>query len=119
MLRKLNSFRFPRTLSFLRTGPARIIFDAVVLVLCVAALNAWINVAYPLPTSMGSTLLLAIEVPIALGVVVLARLIGVRLRWWFFLPVSLLVLCVRLFMAADNISHRYVYRDFHVSLDLH
>lgn len=119
MLRKLHSFRLPRALSFMRAGPARIVFDAAVLLLCVAALNAWINIGYPLPTSMGSTLVLAIEVPIALAIVALIRLFGVRLRWWFFLPVSLLVLCVRLFMAADGISHHYVYRDFRVSLDLH
>jgi hypothetical protein len=83
------------------------------------ALNAWLNVRYPLPTSMGSNFLLAIEVPVAFAIVSLARRVGLRLGWWFFLPVALLALCARIFMAADNISHRYVYRDFRVPLDLH
>jgi len=119
MLRKIKSFRLPARLSFLRSTPVRYVFDALVLLLCVTALNAWLNVRYPLPTSMGSNFLLAIEVPIAFAVVSLARRIGLRLGWWFFLPISIIALLVRLFMAADNISHRYVYRDFRVPLDLH
>jgi hypothetical protein len=119
MLRQIKSFRLPRRLRFLRSTPVRYVFDALVLLSCATALNAWLNVRYPLPTSMGSNFLLAIEVPIAFAFVSLVRRIGLRLGWWFFLPVAILALLVRLFMAADNISHRYVYRDFRVPLDLH
>jgi Sulfatase len=119
MLRPIKSFRLPARLSFLRSTPVRYVFDALVLLSCATALNAWLNVRYPLPTSMGSNFLLAIEVPVAFAVVSLARRIGLRLGWWFFLPVSIIALLVRLFMAADNIAHRYVYRDFRVPLDLH
>lgn len=119
MLRKLRSVRLPAWLGALRSGPGRLVLDALLLIACTTALNVWINVRYPLPTSMGSNFLLAIEVPVAFAIVALARRVGVRLGWWFFLPVGLLALAVRIFMAADNISHRYLYRDFRVPLDLH
>jgi hypothetical protein len=119
MLRRIQSFRLPRALSFLRTPVAQGVLDALIFVICVIALNVWINIGVPLPTRMQSMLRLAIEVPVALTFVALLRVLGVRLGWWFFLPASLLALCVRIFMAADNISHRYVYRAFRIPLDLH
>jgi hypothetical protein len=61
----------------------------------------------------------ALEVPVAFALLALAQRFGLRLRWWFFVPLALVALLARLFMTADNVSHRFLFRDFRVPLDLH
>ncbi len=102
----------------LLTGPLRYLVDALFLAVVAIALSAWLNIQYPIPTTQVSHLRVALEVPVAFLVLALAQRFGLRLRWWFFAPVTLLVLLARLFITADNVSHRFIFRDFRVPLDL-
>ena len=119
MLRKLSALRLPPRLSFLRSAPVRYALHALLLCFCAGLLNVWMNARFPIPTDVSDHLLLAVEVPVAFALVGLTRRLGLRLPLWSFVIVGILALLVRLFMAADNISHRYLYRDFRVPLDLH
>ncbi len=119
MLSKLRQVRLPAQLGFLNSTPARYALDFVLVAVFALALSAWLNVRYPLPVSDESHLLVAIEVPVIFTLLALAQRFGLRLRWWFFLILSSVALLARLFMTADNISWRFVFRDFRVPLDLH
>jgi hypothetical protein len=119
MFAKLRQIKLPARLSFLRTAPARIALHGLLLVLCAVVLSVWLNARFPIPTSVSSHFLLAVEVPVAFAFVALLRRVKVRLGFWVFVLVGVVALLCRLFMAADNISHRYLYRDFRVPLDLH
>jgi hypothetical protein len=118
MFDKLRQVKRPAWLGFSRTEPARYVADVLLLVFGALALSAWLNLQYPIPINAWTHLRVALEVPIAFAVLALARRFGVPLRWWFFTIVALLGLLVRLFMTADNVSHRFIFRDFRVPLDL-
>jgi phosphoglycerol transferase MdoB-like AlkP superfamily enzyme len=107
-----------RRLGFLGSAPVGYVIDALFLAVAAIALSAWLNIQYPIPTSQVSHLRVALEVPAVFLLLALARRLGLRLRWWFFAPVALLVLLARLFITADNVSHRFIFRDFRVPLDL-
>jgi hypothetical protein len=123
MLRRLRNVRVLGRLGsvrrFLGSAPVAYVIDALVLACFTLILSAWLNVRYPLPTEVADHFRLALEVPVAFGLVALCRRLDLRLRWWAFGLVSLLALLARLFETADNISHRFLYRDFRVPLDLH
>lgn len=102
----------------LGAAPVRYLVDALFLAVAAIALSAWLNIQYPIPTTQVSHLRVALEVPAAFVLLALAQRFGLRLRWWFFAPVALLVLLARLFITADNVSHRFIFRDFRVPLDL-
>jgi hypothetical protein len=114
LLARLGSLR-----RFLGSAPVAYGMDVIVLACFTLILSAWLNVRYPLPSEAADHLRLALEVPVAFGLVALCRRLDLRLRWWAFGLVSLLALLARLFETADNISHRFLYRDFRVPLDLH
>jgi hypothetical protein len=118
MLSKLQ-FRLPARLSWLKSAPLRYAADILVLGLVALGLCVWLNFRYPLPTPTYDHFLLALEVPVTFALLALARRLGLRLNWWFFGLLSLIALLARLFVTADNISHRFVFRDFRVPLDLH
>lgn len=92
--------------------------DICLLVVGALALSAWLNLCYPIPVPAETHLRVALEVPVAFALLALAARFGLPLRWWFFAVLSLLVLLARLFMTADNVSHRFVFRDFRIPLDL-
>jgi hypothetical protein len=94
------------------------IADVSLLVVGAVALSAWLNLCYPIPVPAQTHLRVALEVPVAFALLALAARFAVPLRWWFFAVLSLLVLLARLFMTADNVSHRFVFRDFRIPLDL-
>ncbi len=119
MLNKLRSFRLPGRPKLLDHGPLGLAFDVVLLCGLGLLLCMWLNIRTPLPVPDENLYLLALEVPIAFALMALAQRFGVRLRWWFFLLVTAAAVLLRLFMSADNISHRFLYRDFRVPLDLH
>lgn len=119
MLRKLNLRPVRERLAFLQVPSVRYTLDVIVLLGFTAVLSLWLNIRYPIPMALADHATLALEVPLTLGAVVLARQMGVRLRWWAFLLFGLLATLIRLFHTADNISHRFLYRDFHVILDKH
>src|SRR6185436_13488060 len=119
MLSKLNLQRSSERFAWLRATPVRYALDLLVLAAILVVLSLWLNVRYPLPMEWSDYATLAIEVPITIGVVALLRRIGLRLRWWAFVLLAMVALLVRLFETADNISHRFLYRDFHVVLDQH
>src|SRR5262245_36370767 len=116
MLNKLRSLLTSRRLKVLDSAPVGFAFDLLLigglgLLLCI-----WLNIRAPLPIPDEHLYLLALEVPIAFGLMALAQRFQVTLRWWFFLPLTIAAVLLRLFMTADNISHRFVYRDFRVPL---
>ncbi|HTU59566.1 MAG TPA: sulfatase-like hydrolase/transferase, partial [Polyangiales bacterium] len=94
------------------------LLDLLLLAVTAVALSAWLNIQYPIPINIWTHLRVALEVPVAFALLALAQRFGVRLRWWFFVVVALLALLVRLFMTADNVSHRFIFRDFRIPLDL-
>lgn len=95
------------------------VVDALLLVGVVSVLSLWLNFRYPMPRALRDHLLVALEVPAVLLLLVGLKALRVRLRWWAFGLVGLVALAARLFMTADNIAHRFLYRDFRVPLDLH
>jgi len=117
MLNKLKLLRLPESLAFLRSAPVRYATDLVLIVVLTSLLSIWLNIRYPLPMELRDHAYLALEVPIAFGIMALARRLGLRVRWWVFLPLAILALLVRLFETGDNISHRFLYRDFRPVLD--
>jgi hypothetical protein len=117
MLRKIGLKR-PAWLGYLDAAPVHYLLDLLLLAVTAVALSAWLNIQYPIPINKWTHLRVALEVPVAFALLALAQRFGVRLRWWFFLVVALLALLVRLFMTADNVSHRFIFRDFRVPLDL-
>ncbi len=119
MFSKLKLVRLPARFGFLRSTPARHALDALALGVVALVLTAWLNVRYPLPIEVSDHFLLALEVPVAFGLLALAQRFEVRLRWWFFALVSVVAVLARLFITADNISQRFVFREFRVPLDLH
>lgn len=118
MLAKLRQLKRPAWLGFLDAAPARYLIDLLLLAVVALTLSAWLNVQFPIPTDAWTHLRVALEVPVTLALLALAQRFGLRLRWWFFAIVTLLALLVRLFMTADNVSHRFIFRDFRVPLDL-
>ena len=92
--------------------------DVALLAVGALALSAWLNLCYPIPVKAITHLRVALEVPVTFALLVLAARFRLRLRWWFFAIVALVVLLARLFMTADNVSHRFVFRDFRIPLDL-
>lgn len=92
--------------------------DAAQLVVAALALSAWLNLCYPIPIPEETHLRVALEVPVTFVLLTIAARFGVRLKWWFFALFSLFALLVRLFMTADNVSHRFIFRDFRIPLDL-
>ena len=119
MLRKMNLRTVRERLTFLQAPSVRYTLDLIVLLGFTAALSLWLNIRYPIPMALADHFTLALEVPLTLGAVVLARRLGLHLRWWAFLLLGALTILIRLFHTADNISHRFLYRDFHVILDKH
>jgi hypothetical protein len=119
MLSKLKLQLASERFAWLRSNSVRYTLHLVVLALILVALSLWLNIRHPFPMDWRDYCTLPIEVPIAIGVIALARRIGLPLRWWAFLLLGVLALLVRLFETADNISHRFLYRDFHVVLDRH
>jgi hypothetical protein len=119
MLNKLRSLRLPGRPKLLDYAPVGYAFDVVLLCGLGLLLCMWLNIRAPLPVPGERLYLLALEVPIAFALMALAQRFRVRLRWWFFLLVTAAAVLLRLFMSADNISHRFLYRDFRVPLDLH
>jgi hypothetical protein len=119
MLEKLRQLKRPAWLGFLDSAPARYIVDLLLLAVAALALSAWLNLQYPIPIKASTHLRVALEVPVVFALLALAQRFGLRLRWWFFLPFALVALLARLFMTADNVSHRFLFRDFRVPLDLH
>jgi hypothetical protein len=118
MLRKIRQLKRPAWLGYLDAAPVHYLLDLLLLVVTAVALSAWLNIQYPIPINKWTHLRVALEVPVTFALLALAQRFGVRLRWWFFLVVALLALLVRLFMTADNVSHRFIFRDFRVPLDL-
>jgi len=118
MLEKLRQLKRPAWLGFLDAAPVHYLLDLLLLALTAVALSAWLNLQYPIPINAWTHLRVALEVPVTFALLALAQRFGVRLRWWFFLVVALLALLVRLFITADNVSHRFIFRDFRVPLDL-
>jgi hypothetical protein len=118
MLRKIRQLKRPAWLGYLDAAPVHYLLDLLLLVATAVALSAWLNIQYPIPINKWTHLRVALEVPVTFALLALAQRFGVRLRWWFFLVVALLALLVRLFMTADNVSHRFIFRDFRVPLDL-
>jgi hypothetical protein len=118
MLEKLRSLKRSDERRAPSRGVMGYIADVSLLVVGALALSAWLNLCYPIPISEVSHLRVALEVPVAFALLTLAARFGVPLRWWFFAAASLLALLARLFMTADNVSHRFVFRDFRVPLDL-
>jgi hypothetical protein len=118
MLEKLRQLKRPAWLGFLDSTPARYVADLSLLAAGALALSAWLNLQYPIPIKASTHLRVALEVPVVFALLALAQRFGLRLRWWFFVPLSLLALLARLFMTADNVSHRFIFRDFRVPLDL-
>ena len=119
MLRKLQTLRLPARLAFLESKPGRYVVDALVVLVFALVLSGWLNIRHPLPIPRETYLLVALEVPAAFALLALAQYLELRLRWWFFALVSVFALLVRLFITADNVSQRFVFRDFRVPLDLH
>ena len=119
MFSKLQLIQLPARLGFLRSTPVRHALDALALALVALLLTVWLNVRYPLPIAVSDHFLLAVEVPVAFGLLALAQRFEVRLKWWFFALVGVLAVLARLFITADNISHRFIFREFRVPLDLH
>jgi hypothetical protein len=119
MLSKLRLVRLPARLAWLQSKPLRYAADILVLGLVALGLCVWLNFRYPLPTPTYDHFLLALEVPVTFAILALAQRFGLRLGWWVFGLLSLVALLARLFVTADNISHRFVFRDFRVPLDLH
>jgi hypothetical protein len=119
MLRKLRQLKRPAWLGFLDAAPVHYLLDLLLLAVTAVALSAWLNIQYPIPINIWTHLRVAIEVPVAFALLALAQRFGVVLRWWFFAVAALLALLVRLFITADNVSHRFLFRDFRVPLDLH
>ncbi len=119
MLRKLTLRPLRERFPALQAPAVRYALDLVVLLGFTVLLSLWLNLRYPIPMPFVRHLTLPLEVPLTLGALVLARRLGVRVRWWGFLILGVLTLLVRLFETADNISHRFLYRDFHVILDKH
>lgn len=119
MLNKLRSLRLSGRHKLFDSAPVGFAFDLLLVVGLGLLLCMWLNIRTPMPQPDEDLYLLALEVPIAFGLMALAQRFGVPLRWWFFLPVTVAAVLLRLFMTADNISHRFVYRDFRVPLDLH
>ncbi|MEO8177358.1 MAG: sulfatase-like hydrolase/transferase [Deltaproteobacteria bacterium] len=112
--------RLSERFAWLRAAPVRYAFDLLLLAVIFEALSIWLTIRYPIPMEWSDHYTtFAIEVPITIGLVALARRAGLPLRWWAFLVLGVLALLVRLFETADNISHRFLYRDFHVVLDRH
>jgi hypothetical protein len=119
MLNKLRSHRLLRRPKLLDSKALGFAFDVSLLLGLGLLLCMWLNFRTPLPVPEEELYLLSLEVPIAFGLMALAQHFKVRLRWWFFAIVTVLAVLLRLFMTADNISHRFLYRDFRVPLDLH
>lgn len=119
MLRKLQTLRLPPRLAFLGSKGFRYAFDALLVIVFGAVLSGWLNIRFPLPIPGEAHLLIALEVPMAFALLALAQHLELRLRWWMFAIVSTLALLVRLFITADNVSQRFVFRDFRIPLDLH
>lgn len=119
MLAKLRQLKRPAWLGFLDSAPARYLIDLLLLAFSALALSAWLNLQYPIPINALSHLRVAAEVPVVFALLALAQRFGLRLRWWFFAAFTLVALLARLFMTADNVSHRFIFRDFRVPLDLH
>jgi len=119
MLRKLNFPKVGERFPMLRSRPVRYTLDLLLLAVFMVVLSFWLNIRYPIPMEWSDYATLCIEVPITIGLVALARHIGVTLRWWAFVLFGAFALLVRLFETADNISHRFLFRDFHVLLDQH
>ena len=119
MLEKLRQFKRPAWLGFLDSAPARYVIDALLLAVGAVLLSAWLNLQYPIPIKASTHLRVAVEVPVLFALLALAQRFGLKLRWWFFAPLALLALLARLFTTADNVSHRFLFRDFRVPLDLH
>jgi hypothetical protein len=115
----LNNVKTLRLTSVVRSAPARALLDMLLVIVSAALLSAWLNVRFPIPSTEASHLRVALEVPVVFALLVLAQRIGLRLRWWFFALFALLALLVRLFITADNVSHRFLYRDFRIPIDLH
>jgi hypothetical protein len=118
MLRKIRQLKRPAWLGYLDAAPVHYLLDLLLLVVTAVALSAWLNIQYPIPINKWTHLRVALEVPVTFALLALAQRFGVRLRWWFFVVIALLALLVRLFMTADNVSHRFIFRDFRVPLDL-
>ncbi len=118
MLAKLRQLKRPAWLGFLDSAPARFLVDALLLATSAIALSAWLNLQYPIPINSMSHLRVAVEVPVLFALLALAQRFGVRLRWWFFALLTAVALLARLFTTADNVSHRFIFRDFRVPLDL-
>jgi hypothetical protein len=116
MLNKIKTLNLPPQL---RSAPVRSLLDVLLVALCAILLSAWLNLRYPIPVPEVTHLRVALEVPVTFALLVLAQRIGLRLRWWFFALFALLALLVRLFITADNVSHRFLYRDFRIPIDLH
>src|SRR4051812_20408904 len=119
MLRRLKFARLAARFRFLRSARVGAAVDLLVLASFTLFLSVWLDIRYPLPTELSDHFLLALEVPVAFGLMALCQRLGLRLRWWAFGLIALIALLARLFETADNISHRFVYRDFRVPLDLH
>lgn len=119
MLRKLKNVQLPARLRFLKSAPFAYAFDIATILGLALLLCIWLNLRAPLPTPSRNNYLLAIEVPIAFGLMAALRYAGMRLRWWLFALVAVVAVLLRLFITADNISHRFLYRDFRIPLDLH
>jgi hypothetical protein len=119
MLEKLRQVKRPAWLGSSSMGAnARYVGDVLLLVTGALALSAWLNLQYPIPINAWTHLRVALEVPVAFALLALCQRFGLELRWWFFAIVALLGLLARLFMTADNVSHRFIFRDFRVPLDL-
>jgi hypothetical protein len=118
MLAKIRQLKRPAWFGFLDAAPVRYLIDLLLLASTAIALSAWLNLQYPIPIPAVTHLRVALEVPVVFALLALAQRFGLPLRWWFFAIVALLGLLVRLFMTADNVSHRFIFRDFRVPLDL-
>ncbi len=103
----------------LRSAPIGYALDGLLLVVVVGWLSVWLNVRFPIVQPHSRLYAVAVEAPALMGLLVLARRLRLRLRWWVFAALALLLVLARLFITADNIAHRFLYRDFRVPLDLH
>lgn len=101
------------------SSPWAWVIDGLLLFVVVALVSLWLNFRYPQPWLLRLHFLVALEVPAILLLLLGLKALRVRLRWWAFALLGLVALSARLFMTADNIAHRFLYRDFRLPLDLH
>jgi Sulfatase len=101
-----------------KARPADYVRDTLIVLALWLGLSFWLHVRYP-PSDYVRYLVPSAEILVVFGLLTLARVAGLQLRRWVFVVVGLVVLAVRLFLVADDVSRSYLFRDFRVPLDFY